>query len=317
MRTREFAVARHNSHPGSRLRSGSPGLIVHADDFGISENVNEGILLAHTRGIVTSASIMAGGAAFEHAVAMSHRTPSLDVGVHVTLTGERPLLPAADVRSLVDGEGRFPDHATAFGKRYLLGRIRPGEVRKEIEAQLKTVRNAGIKISHVDSHQHVHMFPMVFAILLDLIKEYGIPAVRIPRERLSAKLFWRSRSIMRVLQLLTLNALCERALRVSGPVLRPQHFAGFLFGGKLTATNLRYLLENVPSSGCCEIMCHPGLDDPESRYGHWGYQWAAEIEALLDPQCGDILRQRGIPLISYRHLSQKYSPTTQEGPIYA
>jgi predicted glycoside hydrolase/deacetylase ChbG (UPF0249 family) len=260
---------------------------------------------------------MAGGAAFEHAVSMSHRTPSLDVGVHVTLTGERPLLPAAEVRSLIDEEGRFPDHATAFGKRYLLGRIRPEEVRREIEAQLKRVRDAGIKISHVDSHQHVHMFPMVFAILLDLIKEYGIPAVRIPRERLSAKLFWRSRSMMRVLQLLTLNTLCARALRISGPLLRPLHFAGFVFGGKLTAPNLRYLLENVPASGCCELMCHPGFDDPQSPYGHWGYQWTAELDALADPQCRDILRGRGIPLISYRHLVQEDAPTAQEGPIYA
>lgn len=297
-------MARYVSHPDSRFQAGGPGLIVHADDFGISENVNEGILLAHTRGIVTSASIMASGAAFEHAVAISHRTPSLDVGVHVTLTGERPLLPAAEVRSLVDEEGRFADHAMAFGKRYLLGKIRPREVRREIEAQLKMVRSAGIKVSHVDSHQHVHMFPMVFAILLDLVKKYGIPAVRVPRERLSAKLFWRGRSITRVLQLLTLNALCDRALRVSGPFVRPRHFAGFMFGGKLAAPNLRYLVENLPASGCCELMCHPGLDDPRSRYGHWGYQWAAELDALMDPEMRRILQHRGIALTSYHDLAR-------------
>ena len=122
---------------------------------------------------------------------------------------------------------------------------------------------------------------------------------------------------MRVLQLLTLNTLCARALRVSGPFLRPLHFAGFVFGGKLTSPNLRYLLENVPASGCCELMCHPGLDDPQSPYGHWGYQWTAELDALADPQCRDILRERGIPLISYRHLVQEDAPTAQEGPIYA
>jgi hopanoid biosynthesis associated protein HpnK len=292
------------SPPYSQFPSASTRLIVHADDLGIAENVNEGVLLAHAKGILTSASIMAAGEAFEHAVRICSRTPSLDVGVHLTLTGERPLLPAAEVRSLVDEKGRFHEHATVLAKRYLLGKLRLDEVRRELEAQLKKVLSAGIAVSHVDSHQHVHMLPEVFTIVVDLLKKYGIPAVRVPREQLRWKLFWQSRSIVRSMQLLVLNAFCDRVSKDASAVVRTQYFAGFLFGGNLTPSNLRFLLDNMPGSGWCELMCHPGLDDPQSRYRHWGYHWAAELEALVHPDSRDLLRRRGIALISYRDLAR-------------
>src|SRR5262245_59394055 len=97
-------------------------LIVHADDFGLSEPVNRGILQAHQQGILTSTSIMAGGTSFRHAVDLARANPSLDIGVHLTLVEERPLLPASELSSLVDGSGRFYSHASVLTRRYLMGR---------------------------------------------------------------------------------------------------------------------------------------------------------------------------------------------------
>ena len=149
-------------------------LIVHADDFGLSEKVNEGILQAHRLGILTSASVMANGAAFEHAIEMWRSLPSLDLGIHLTLVEEQPVLDPAMVPSLVNETGQFYRHATIFAKRYFMGKIRLGEVRRELAAQINKVMSRGVTISHLDSHQHVHMLPQVLRVTLELAGEFGI-----------------------------------------------------------------------------------------------------------------------------------------------
>src|SRR6266849_6501592 len=112
-------------------------VIVNADDFGLTARVNQGVLEAHTRGILTSASIMAVGQAFEHAARLARATPALDVGVHLTLVEERPLLPRYQIPSLVGPEGRFPRHADRFVLRYFAGRINLLEVRQELAEQCR------------------------------------------------------------------------------------------------------------------------------------------------------------------------------------
>jgi predicted glycoside hydrolase/deacetylase ChbG (UPF0249 family) len=134
-------------------------LIVNADDFGISEAVNRGIVEAHERGIVTSTSIMATGAKFEHAVELARLRPSLAVGVHLVLTEHRPLIGASAAASLVRSDGSFEPHLRQLLKRRLRGRVSIAEVRRELDEQIRRVRAAGIAISHLDGHQHVHVLP--------------------------------------------------------------------------------------------------------------------------------------------------------------
>src|SRR5213592_207307 len=150
-----------------------PKVIVHGDDFGLSERINEGILQAHRHGILTSSSIMANGEAFDQAAALARSTPSLDVGVHLTLIEERPLLSAAEVSTLVNGDGRFHAHATRFGARYFSARINLEEVRRELEAQVEKVLAAGLVPSHLDSHQHVHVLSGILRIVVELSRKYG------------------------------------------------------------------------------------------------------------------------------------------------
>ena len=276
-------------------------LIVHADDFGLSKKINEGILRAHTKGILTSTSIMANAIAFEHAISICKSTPTLDVGIHLTFVEEKPLLDADIIPTLVNKRGRFHHHAIEFIKRYLMGKICLREVQQELEAQIVKVMNRGIKPSHLDSHQHLHMLPKILKIVNELAKKYDIPAIRFPGETTYVTFLKEKGSALRFIQLLVLNWLCRLGRYTD--ILRTDHFAGFMYSGNLHKQNLQKVLQCIDPTGTCEVMCHPGLDDPVSLYGHWGYHWSDELNALTDPEIYDFLQTKGINLISYRQLA--------------
>jgi chitin disaccharide deacetylase len=145
------------------------------------------------------------------------------------------------------------------------------------------------------------MLPQILRITVELAKEYGIPAVRLPREVVRIYMLKRKGSVAKVLQLSILNLLCR--LGKSALLLHPDHFVGFFFGGNLHKRNLQKLLQHLPPTGTTELMCHPGLDDPSTHYSHWGYHWSEELCALVDSEITDFLRQQEIQLISYRHFA--------------
>ncbi len=148
-------------------------LVVSADDFGISPRINEGIVRAHREGIVTSTSLMAVGRAFEHAVQCCRDTPTLDIGVHLTLIAEQPLLTSRS--SLTGNDGRFPESAGAFLRRWLTGSIRQADVQAEWSAQIERILAQGIRVTHLDSHQHVHCLPGLADLSQCLAKRYQHP----------------------------------------------------------------------------------------------------------------------------------------------
>lgn len=279
---------------------GACRLIVHADDFGLSERVNEGIVQAHRHGVLTSASLIASGDAFEHAVELSKATPTLDIGVHLTLIEERPLSPGNIIPTLLGDNGRFHRHAGAFMRRYLFGCISLDEVSVELDAQIDSVIARGINVSHLDGHQHMHMVPGIRRVVGRLARKYAIPSIRYPRETLRAYMLKERAGMFRVPQLLLLNFFC--AVAGASDANRPDHFCGFFYGGRLSKDNLMRILDHLPSNGTCELMCHPGLDDAKSRYNHWGYRWQEERDALTDSAIRDYLKARDIRLISFSDL---------------
>lgn len=274
---------------------------MHADDFGLSERVSDGIVLAHKEGVLTSTSVIATGKAFVHAMEICRSLPTIDLGVHLTLVEEQPVLRPSEIQSLVNADGLFFDHATTFIKRYATGNISLAQIRQEFEAQIKRVLDWHIPVSHLDTHQHLHGLPAIRHIVDDLARKYAIPAVRYPREKLRWYMLSNIRMLPRTLQLSALNFICW--LGKAPALLHTDHFVGFYFGGHLTRNNLRTLIDNLPAYGSCEIMCHPGLPDKNGAYGHWNYHWADELDALLDPQLPDLLRQHRINLIGYRDLA--------------
>ncbi|MGC2259344.1 MAG: ChbG/HpnK family deacetylase, partial [Candidatus Sulfotelmatobacter sp.] len=158
-------------------------LIVNADDFGFTAGVNRAIIEAHTRGIVTSTTLMASGPAFNDAVRLARETPRLDVGCHLVLIDGEPVLDAVRLPTITSrdsGTGRFRDGLKSFAARALTNRFDPAEIEAETRAQIGNIQSAGIKVSHVDSHKHTHLFPAVLRPVLRATLACGVGAVRNP-----------------------------------------------------------------------------------------------------------------------------------------
>ena len=274
-------------------------LIVNADDFGLTTGVNQGILRAFKDGIVTSASLLVTGSAFEEAVALAQQSPELDVGLHLTLVEERAVLGRELLPTLVDETGRFPDTSGEFFRRAFLGRINWDEVEREIAAQIAQFQKTGLRLSHLDSHQHLHMFPPVFQIVRRLTR--GMDNVSI---RNAAGPWRKSRGVLmgRWVQQLGLNLTCLSARGLYGAPLpqMPDGMYGFEVSGCLTRFTLEQILRKIPD-GLYELICHPGEDDADTRtrYNHWGYRWADEMEALTAPETRMVLKEQGIALTSF------------------
>ncbi len=157
-------------------------LIVTADDFGASLEVNEAVERAHRSGILTSASLMVGAAAAEDAISRARRLPSLAVGLHLALVRARPVLPASDLPALVGPDGRFPDGLVGSGFRFFFRPSSRVQLEREIRAQFEAFRRTGLELDHVDAHNHMHVHPTVLEIVLRVGREHGLAAVRVPRE---------------------------------------------------------------------------------------------------------------------------------------
>jgi predicted glycoside hydrolase/deacetylase ChbG (UPF0249 family) len=278
-------------------------LIVNADDFGLSARINEGILLAHRAGIVTATSLMAVGQAFEHAVQCCRAVPALDVGVHLTLVAERPLLPCRS--SLAGDDGRFPAGAGAFLQHWLTGRIRRTDVQAEWSAQIERVLDHGIRVTHLDSHQHVHILPGLADLSLQLAARYNIPFVRVPVEDLWGDRWPSLHGINRMFGATVLRAswLLARLAGAKTSKYRPLRFLGFQDGGRLDNLRLRRLLHALRPGRAYELMCHPGLTPEEPDVKLWQYGHEKELQALTNPAIRSEIAARGIQLCNFKDLT--------------
>lgn len=286
--------------------SGRPSgirLVVNADDFGISTRINEGIVRAHCEGIVTSTSLMAVGRAFAHAVECCNLVPTLDVGVHLTLVAEQPLLP--ERTSLVGDDGRFPEGAGALLRRWLRGRIRSADVRAEWSAQIERVLDHGIRVTHLDSHQHVHALPGLAEVCLELAARYQIPFVRVPVEPLQWGQCMSRHDCNRMLGSLALRT-CASLAGLTGKgkgISPPLRFLGFQDGGRLDEPRLQRLLHSLRPGRAYELMCHPGLRPDEQDLHRWGYGHEVELHTLASPVIRDEIAVRGIALCGFTDLA--------------
>jgi len=283
-----------------RRRAGLIGparLIVNADDFGLCDAVNRGIAQAHDHGIVTSASLLPTGDALDHAVQLARARPALDLGIHLSLTQTRPVLPPPRIPSLVAGGGRFHRDWRAFFSRYAHKHVRRTDIDAELRAQIEKALGTGLSFSHLDSHQHVHMLPGVLPIVVRLAADYGIGAVRFPNERRSTAGSERRRLAER----LALRAACafSRPLLAENGLLVPDDFRGFAEAGQWRQQSLAEAILDL-DSGLTEIGCHPGDDDAIDAELGWGYRWEQELAALVAPQVAAAISQGGVTLTTYR-----------------
>ena len=281
--------------------------IINGDDFGFSHGVNQAIIQAHTQGILTSTSLMVTGDAFEAAVALAKAHPSLAVGLHLVLGCGKSVLPPAQIPHLVDDQGHFPENPTQAGLRYQFNRAAQRELRLEIRAQLERFHQTGLPLSHVDGHLHHHVNPAVLTVLVDLAKEFQIPAMRLPSEELGISLkVDSSQAIVK-----TITAMVFGGLRRYGQTQLTAQGIGFAnrVYGLLQTGHLSedYLLGLIPQirAQVVEIYAHPAIPIPgEPANGPVG-AGEQELAALLSQPVRDAFARHGFELASYSVLKDR------------
>ena len=287
-------------------------LIVNADDFGLTAGVNRAIIEAHTRGIVTSSTLMATGPAFADAIRLAKETPLLSVGCHVVLIDGVPVLDAARLPTITSRNSRparFGHSLKSFAARALTRRLNPAEIEAETTAQIRKIQSAGISVSHIDSHKHSHLFAAVLRPVLRAALACGVQAVRNPfgprkplksSDLLARPSLWVRYAEVRLLR--TLSGKFRDAARRQGMVT-PDGTLGIVVTGALDETLFRAIAAIIPE-GTWEFVCHPGYNDADLQQTNTRLSDSRETELrlLTMPEAKRLLEDQGIALISYREL---------------
>ena len=287
-------------------------LIINADDFGLTAGVNRAIIEAHRRGVVSSATLMAGGGAFAEAAQFAQGLPKLSVGCHVVLVDGTPLLPADQVSTLLgggNGNAEFRRGLGEFASAALRRRIDPAQVEAEATAQMRQLQAAGITLSHFDTHKHAHMFAAILRPLLRAARACGVPAVRNPfapvKPLAFAHLLRRPRLWKRYSEVRALRQLLDkfRAAVQEEQILTTDGTFGIVATGALDLRLFEAIVGCIPE-GTWEFVCHPGYNDAElsgirTRLRKSRVQ---ELQVLTSPEARAVLELHGVELISFRDL---------------
>jgi hopanoid biosynthesis associated protein HpnK len=282
-------------------------LIVNADDLGLTAGVDRGILEAYESGIVTSATLMAGGATFHEAVRLAAQVPQLGIGCHIDLVQLAPALPAQDIKSLCDGE-RFRHGVGPLAARSLSGRISPDEVTREAAAQIRKLQAAGVRVSHVDTHKHAHIFPAVLKGVLRAAAGCGVRAIRNPFEPHAMVRFGDALSegqFSRWAAVRMLSAFAphfRREVQKAG-MATTDGTIGIALTGHLGERTLYDLVRRVPP-GTWELVTHPGYSDVTlAGLSRLTEHREKELRLLTSPKTRQVIESAGIELINYAGLA--------------
>ena len=282
--------------PGVRV------LVVNGDDFGLTPGVNRGIVDAHRHGILTSASVFANAPASVEAFALAAQTPSLGVGVHLTLVDGVPILEASRVRTLAP-EGEFRPTWAAFVAAVLARRVSAAEIEFELSAQIDRVRAAGVRPTHLDAHKHVHAYPPVFAIVVRLARRFGIRVVRVPCEQPALRLLASTVAAPRVRRQALENAALapwaaeDRRLLARAGLPPAPAFAGRVLTGVFSPVALKAVFARS-NAAATELMTHPGYADAALANVRTRLRSERQIEVALltDPDIAAAVAGAGLTL---------------------
>jgi len=308
-------------------------LIVNADDLGLTAGVNRAIVETHLGGVVSSATLMANGAAFEDAVTAARSLPNLSVGCHVVLVDGTPVLPPDTVDTLVAIRSaephKFYSSLSAFAARAMLGGFDRDQLVAEITAQIRKIQSTGLQVTHLDTHKHAHMFPEVLVALLRAARICGVRAIRnpfVPVKAMPARLFKGKRNLWKrygqVRMLHTFSRQFLQRTRRAG-VLTPDGVVGVIETGLLDrpgespggssgySSLLRQTLASLPE-GTWELVCHPGYNDADLRRAGTRLLESREDERrlLVSAELRQFLEEQKIRVIGYREFasSRKTAP---------
>jgi len=244
-------------------------LILNADDFGLTPGINRAIVELHRAGVITSTTLMATGPAFDDAVALARANPTLGVGCHLVFVDGMPLCHAESIPSLLGADGkRFRPSIHDFAQATLRSTIKPDELARETAAQIQRIQRAGVDVTHIDSHKHVHLFPKIAETVLHVARRCGVRAVRYPFEpKWCASLCAKTTPFVRRMQLKLLGRFepgFRRLLDFSDETTTSGTL-GISATGTLGPLLLRSILEGMLTEHdngiVYELCCHPGHMD--------------------------------------------------------
>lgn len=271
-----------------------PRLITNADDFGMTAGINQAVSELQAAGALTSATLMAQSGGFEEAVAIAQAQPGLGVGCHVVLVDGVPVLPPEQIPTLVaksDTGVSLRPTLGLFVSDLLRGRIADSEIEAEAVAQITKLQKAGVRVTHVDTHKHTHMFPRVLRPLLRAAMRCGVKAIRNPFEpdwSLKATANAGRVRRMQVRLLRSQSSTFKREVAEAG-LATTDGAIGVLATGTLDAVTIRNLLAAMPE-GTWELVTHPGYNDAALQQVRTRLLDSRDVErvALLEtiPQLG-------------------------------
>ena len=274
-------------------------LIVNADDFGRSSAINRAVVRAYREGVLGSASLMVAGEAAEEAVALARQNPGLSVGLHLVVVDGAPVLPPERLRRLVDERGRLPDAPVRLGLKYAFSRGARLELAAEVAAQFDRFAATGLPLAHVDGHQHMHMHPVVFDIMLPLAEKYRAGRVRIVRDDLRLALSYSRRGavgkVLTGLAFYLLERRCRRRLR-SFALAAAERTYGLYQSGAMDEAYVIRVIEQMHES-LAEIYFHPAEGERLDRLG----PNPTDLETLLSAAVASAIRARGLALNHHLH----------------
>ncbi len=268
--------------------------MVNADDFGFTNDVNQGIIEAHRRGILTATTLMANGDAFDDAVRRARENQSLDIGAHLVLVGGM---------SLAEGGRALPSSVPRLLAAIAARRM---NIYEELAAQVRRILDAGIRLTHLDTHKHTHLAPPVLDGVARVAEEFGIRWVRrpfdLPITAARAGTPWGKRATSAGMAFLRSHfhrVLTQHQCRTT------DYFAGFQITGRFRTSELVALIRALPE-GSTELMCHPGRCTGELRSARTRLKESrvAELEALTAPETRRAIEDTGIDLVNYRMMDE-------------
>ena len=279
-------------------------VIVNADDFGLSPEVNAGVIRAHRDGILGSASLMVAEPAAKAAAELARQNPALDVGLHAVVCRGRSILDAAHLRGAVDASGRFLENPVLAGMRYFFDRSMRTKMTDELRAQVERHLELVGYLNHIDGHLNFHVHPLFADILIELAVEYKVPCIRLPRESVITTLRLRRNNvpskliesvIFRILSRRTRRMMAERGLRSTDALF------GLHQSGHLDEDYIVGVIDKL-RDGTTELYFHPAADVgdiPPSAAAQ------LEVEILTSPRVRDAIDRNAIELITFANLSER------------
>lgn len=280
-------------------------LIINGDDYGSSVEVNEAVVRAYKAGTLSSCSLMVTGAAFADAVRLAREHDGLAVGIHLVTVQGRAVLPPTEIPALVDGEGNFPDDPTHAGLRYYFSGAAREQLARELAAQFQRFHDTGLELSHVDSHLHMHIHPVIFAAAVRLAERYGVRRMRVPRDDFWLAARYQKKDLTGKAASALIFGMLTRLMRMrlgKRGFCFPERVYGHLLSGGMTLDYTLLVLDRL-ATATSEIYFHPGIASSGAVGDGNQRQRAGEFEILTSAALQARLQDARIKLTNYSGLA--------------